>query len=255
MDSLLSVKNLTVAVGLKAVVNDVSFDVFGAQIMAVAGGSGSGKTTIGLSILRLLPPALRIGQGSIIFEGKNLLDLSAEDMRLCRGARIGMVFQEPLSAFDPLFTIGQQLEEVLAAHTQLTKQDRQRKVLEILSDVELPDPLRAYASYPHQLSGGMRQRAMMAQAMVCDPSLIIADEPTSSLDVTLQVKMMELFVHLKKKKNISFVLIAHDLGMISQVADEIIILREGKMVEGGKVDQVMGCPQNEYTKQLIEAFQ
>jgi len=165
-----------------------------------------------------------------------------------------MVFQEPLSAFDPLFTIGQQLDEVLAAHTQLSKQERQKKILDTLSEVELPSPKRAYESYPHQLSGGMRQRAMIAQAMVCSPSLIIADEPSSSLDVTLQIRIMELFVKLKNK-NISVLLIAHDLGMISHLADEVIILHRGEMVEKGPVSQVINQPQHAYTKELVEAFQ
>jgi peptide/nickel transport system ATP-binding protein len=165
-----------------------------------------------------------------------------------------MVFQEPLSAFDPLFAVGQQLDEVLASHTKLSGQERYKKVLDAFTEVELPDPQRAYKSFPHQLSGGMRQRAMVAQAMVCGPSLIIADEPTSSLDITLQVKIMELFRRLKKK-DISILLIAHDLGMIARVADEVIILRQGEMVEKGLVDQVIGQPRHEYTKELVEAFQ
>jgi peptide/nickel transport system ATP-binding protein len=254
LDPIISINNLTVAVGPKLLVNQVSFDVPQGKIVAIAGGSGSGKTTIGLSILRLLSPALQIREGSIIFEGKNLLGLSSEEMRQRRGGRIGMVFQEPLSAFDPLFTIGQQLDEVLIVHTKLSKQERYKKVLETFSEVELPDPKRVYESYPHQLSGGMRQRAMVAQAMVGGPSLIIADEPTSSLDVTLQVKIMGLFGHLKKK-NISILLIAHDLGMISHVADEVIILRQGEMLESGPVGQVIGRPRHEYTKALVEAFQ
>ena len=254
MIPLLSIKKLTVAVGAKLLVNQVSFDVPQGKIVAIAGGSGSGKTTIGLSILRLISPSLRIQQGDIIFDGKNLLGLSMQEMQRCRGARIGMVFQEPLSAFDPLFTIGRQLDEVLAAHTKLSKQDRYKKVLETLSEVELPDPQRAYRSFPHQLSGGMRQRAMVAQAIVCGPSLIIADEPTSSLDLTLQIKIMELFGRLKEK-NISILLIAHDLGMIARVADEVIILRQGEIVEKGEVRRVYGQPQHEYTKALVEAFQ
>ena len=254
MNKVLSIENLTVAVGSKRLVDQVSFDIPQGKIVALAGGSGSGKTTIGLSILRLIPSALRIKQGNIIFEGKNLLDLSAEDMRQLRGARIGMVFQEPLSTFDPLFTIGQQMDEVLVAHTRLSKQERYKKILETLSEVELSDPSRAYKSFPHQLSGGMRQRAMVAQAIVGGPSLIIADEPTSSLDVTLQVKMMDLFVRLKKK-NISVLLISHDLGMIAQLADEVIILRQGQMVEKGPVTQVINQPQHEYTKALVGAFQ
>jgi len=254
MSSLLSINNLTVAVGSKALVDQVSFDVPEGKIVAIAGGSGSGKTTIGLSILRLLPSALNIKQGSIVFEGQDLLQLSSESMRQQRGAHIGMVFQEPLSAFDPLFTIGQQIDEVLAAHTELSVQERYKKVLDILVEVELPDPERAHGSYPHQLSGGMRQRAMVALAYVCGPSLIIADEPTSSLDVTLQVKIMELLIRLKKK-NVSILLIAHDLGMISHIADEVIILNQGHVVEKGPVAQVIGDPRHEYTKELVGAFQ
>jgi len=254
MNSLLSIKNLTVAVGAKVLVNNVSFDVPQGKIVAIAGGSGSGKTTIGLSVLRLLPSALSIKQGNIVFEGRDLLGLPVREMQYCRGARIGMVFQEPLSAFDPLFTVGQQLDEVLVAHTKLSREERYKKILETLTEVELPDPLRAYKSFPHQLSGGMRQRAMVAQAIVCNPSLIIADEPTSSLDVTLQIKIMELFARLKKK-NMSILLIAHDLGMISHLADDVIILRQGEMVEKGLVSQVIGHPKHEYTKRLVEAFQ
>ena len=254
MNKLLSIENLTVTVGSTVLVNQVSFDIPQGKIVAIAGGSGSGKTTIGLSILRLLSPALSIQQGSIVFEGQNLLELSTEKMRQLRGARIGMVFQEPLSAFDPLFTIGQQCDEVLSAHTPLSKKARHKKVLETLSEVELPDPQRVYKSFPHQLSGGMRQRAMVAQALVCDPSLIIADEPTSSLDVTLQIKIMELLGRLKNK-NVSVLLIAHDLGLIAHLADEVIILRQGEMVEKGPVDQVISRPQHEYTKALVGAFQ
>jgi len=253
MDSILSINDLTVSVGSKALVNQVSFDVSPHQIVAIAGGSGSGKTTIGLSILRLLPSALKIKQGSIVFEGKDLLKLSPAEMRQCRGARIGMVFQEPLSAFDPLFTIGQQCDEVLVAHTPLSKQGRFKRVLEILSEVELPDPKRAYECYPHQLSGGMRQRAMIAQAIMAGPSLIIADEPTSSLDVTLQVKIMDLFRRLTKK--MSILLIAHDLGMIAHLADEVVILHQGQLIEKGLVAEVIGQPKHSYTRQLIEAFQ
>ncbi len=225
MDPLLSIKNLTVGVGTKILVDQVSLDVPRGKIVAIAGPSGSGKTTIGLSVLRLLPCALSVKQGSIVFEGQDLLGLSTESMRQCRGGRIGMVFQEPLSAFDPLFTVGQQCDEVLVAHTQLSRQERYKKVLDTFTEVELSDPKRAYESFPHQLSGGMRQRAMVAQAIICGPSLIIADEPTSSLDVTLQVKIMGLFSRLRKK-NISILLISHDLEMIAHLADETVVLRQ-----------------------------
>jgi ABC-type glutathione transport system ATPase component len=225
MNPLLSIKNLTVAAGAEVIVNNVSFDVPEGKIVAIAGASGSGKTTIGLSILRLMSPGLYIRKGSIIFEGRNLLELPTQQIRQCRGARIGMVFQEPLSAFDPLFTIGQQCDEVLVAHTKLSKQERYKKVLDTFAEAGLSAPKQAYKSFPHQLSGGMRQRAMVAQAMVCGPSLIIADEPTSSLDITLQVKIMGLFSRLRKK-NISILLISHDLEMVAHLADETVVLRQ-----------------------------
>jgi ABC-type glutathione transport system ATPase component len=253
-DRLLSIDRLTVTAGDKVIVDQVSFDVPAGKIMAIAGGSGSGKTTIGLSVLGLLPPALSIRQGSIVFKGRDLSALPADEMRRLRGAHIGMVFQEPLSALDPLFTIGRQMDEVLSAHTGLSRPQRYKKIIETLERVELPDPVRAYKSFPHQLSGGMRQRAMVAQAIVAGPSLIIADEPTSSLDVTLQAKIMELF-RLLKKMDISIVLIAHDLGMISRLADDVIILREGRLVEKGPVSAVVARPAHEYTRALVEAFQ
>ncbi len=254
MFPLLSIKNLTVTVGQKVLVNDVSLSVNKGRIVAIAGGSGSGKTTIGLSILRLLSPALRITAGSIQLEGQDLLSLSSQGMRQMRGARIGMVFQEPLSAFNPLFTIGTQIDEVLCAHTTLNAEQRYVKVLETLDKVELPEPRRIYNSYPHQISGGQRQRAMIAQAIVCNPSLVIADEPTSSLDVTVQAKIMDLFRRLKKD-GMSIILIAHDLGMVSHLADEVVILKEGKVAESGDVRSVMDKPKHAYTKELIEAFQ
>ncbi|MDE1921347.1 MAG: ABC transporter ATP-binding protein [Candidatus Omnitrophica bacterium] len=251
-DPLLSVDRLTVTAGDNTLVNQVSFDVPRGAIVAVAGGSGSGKTTVGLSILRLLPPALLVRQGGIVFEGKNLLDFSGEDMRRIRGGRIGMVFQEPQSALDPLFTIGRQMDEVLSAHTTLSKAQRYQKALETLDEVQLPQGQRVYKSFPHQLSGGMRQRAMVALAVACGPSLVIADEPTSSLDVTLAARIMELFVRLKAK-GISILLIAHDLGMISRIADDVVILKQGEVVEKGPAAKVLAGPAHEYTRALIEA--
>ncbi len=254
MKPLLSVEGLTVSAGPKDILKEISFDLPAGKITAIAGGSGSGKTTIGLSILRLLSPGLKIRQGRLDFEGRDLRMMTEDQMRSVRGRRIGMVFQEPLSAFDPLFTIGSQMDEALQAHTDFSRQERTRKILQTLAEVELPDPQRAYKCFPHQLSGGMRQRAMAAQAMVCGPSLIIADEPTSSLDMTLQVKIMHLLARFKTR-NITVLLITHDLGMVAHLADEVIILKEGRIVEQGAVAQVYGRPQHEYTRALVEAFQ
>ena len=252
--SLLSIKNLTVTVAGKKIVDDVSFDIGARKIAAIVGGSGSGKTTIGLSILRLLPSALRISGGQIDFEGQDLLTLPEAQMRALRGKNIGTIFQEPLNAFNPLLTIGAQIDEVLAAHTTLNPQQRREKTLDTLARVQLPDPKRVYAAYAHQLSGGMRQRAMIAQAIVCDPQLLIADEPTSSVDVTLQVKLMDLFRKLTQELNISLLLITHDMGMVSHLADDVVVLSQGKVVETGHTTALMASPKHPYTKQLIEAF-
>ncbi len=225
---LLSIRNLIVTVGDAKILDGVSFDVPCGKIIGLVGPSGSGKTTVGLSILRLLPEALLIQGGKIMFEGEDLLAMSQQDMRRRRGTRIAMVFQEPLDAFDPLFTIGGQIDEVLAAHTDLPPAQRRQRVLEVLSQVKLPDPGRVYRSYPHQISGGQRQRAMIAQAIACGPKLLIADEPTSNVDVVVQAGIMDVFRALKTELEMSIILITHDLDMVAHVADGTIALHKGK---------------------------
>lgn len=226
---MLTVNHLTIEVAGKAIVNDVSFTLARGKITAVVGGSGSGKTTIGLSLIRLLPQALRQISGEINSDGK-----------------IGFIFQEPLQAFDPLFTVGYQL-------TETGRIDAER-LSEVLNQVQLSDHGRILASYPHQLSGGQRQRVMIAQAIINNPAYVIADEPTASLDVTLQVEIMALLRHLAKDLNIGILLISHDLGMVGHLADEVIVLKEGKIIEQGEVKQVIQNPKHTYTKQLLEAF-
>jgi peptide/nickel transport system ATP-binding protein len=253
MKYLLEVNQLTVKANAQILLNSVSFKAGEGRITALVGGSGSGKTTIANSILRLLPSALEVIGGEIIFEHKNLFLLTEEQMRLRRGKHIAMVFQEPLWAFNPLMTIGQQIDEVLEAHSNLTPEPRRQKVLEVLSKVELPSPLSIYHRYPHQLSGGQRQRAMIAQALVTNPQLIIADEPTSNLDVTLQAKIMDLFRQFRKEGK-TILLISHDLGMVSHLADDIVILEKGKVVEQGAIYSIMKRPSHPYTKSLMEAF-
>ena len=254
MESLLSIRNLTVAIGGTKIIDDVSLDIAPGKIVGLVGGSGSGKTTLGLAILRLLPAAMRLTAGQILFAGRDLAQLEGESLRCLRGKDIGMVFQEPLSAFDPLFTIGSQMEETLAAHTDLNAKVRQARVLETLRSVEIDDPARIARSYPHQLSGGLRQRAMIAQAIVCRPVLIIADEPISSLDVATQAKIMALLRKLNQEGGMTILLIAHDLGMVGGWADHAAVMWQGKIVESGAVADVLRRPRHEYTKALIEAY-
>lgn len=236
------------------ILDDVSLDIQKGKIIGIVGGSGSGKTTLGLSILKLLPQAMHWQGGSISFKGEDIEIFSEEHMRAVRGKGIGMVFQEPLSAFDPLFTIGAQLDETLAAHTNLNTQQRYERTIETLRSVEIVDPERIYKSYTHELSGGLRQRAMIAQAIVCKPDLIIADEPTSSLDVTIQAKIIKLLQKLNQEQGMTIVLISHDIGMVSHLAHDVVVMTEGKIVEEGNAKTIVRDPKHPYTQQLIEAF-
>lgn len=253
----LDIRNLTISVGendkRQILVDDLSLIVPPESIVALVGGSGSGKSTTVLAILRLLAPALAIEDGEIMYYGTDLLRLNEERMRAVRGKKIGMVFQEPLNAFNPLFPVGKQIEEVLKWHTPLTADERQAEVKELLDIVGISDPGRVARSYPHQLSGGMRQRAMIAQAIAADPKLIIADEPTSNLDVTLQAKIIAMFRELKDRLKLSILLISHDLGMVRHLADEVVVLQKGKVVEAGKVAAITTAPKHAYTVELMKA--
>jgi len=255
---LLSIKNLTISVSdpthEKILVKGLNLDIPENRIVSLVGGSGCGKTTTGLSILRLLPPALSVKNGEIFFKGDDLLKFSEKKMQKLRGQEISMIFQEPLNAFNPVFSIGYQIDEVLQVHSDLVKSKRKEKILDILNIVGLDDPQRVCNNYPHQLSGGMRQRAMIAQALAVDPALVIADEPTSNLDVTLQAKIIELFKKLKHELNLSILLITHDLGMVEHLADEIAIVYEGEVVEFGHTKDVLANPQHLFTNQLMETL-
>jgi ABC-type dipeptide/oligopeptide/nickel transport system ATPase component len=257
-EPLLKINNLKVtASGQDAksiLLNNISLEVPAKSISAIVGGSGSGKTTTGLSILRLLPAGLELEQGQIIFDQKDLLKLSQGQMRELRGQSISMVFQEPLAAFNPVMTVGSQISEVLECHTNLSSNQRQEKVLALLYSVGIKDPRTAGNSYPHQLSGGLRQRAMIAQAIALSPKLIIADEPTSNLDVSLQARIMDLFRELREKFDMTILLISHDLGMVSHLADYTTIMQQGRIVESGLTKDIIQNPKHEYTQKLMEAF-
>ncbi len=257
-ETLLEIKNLSVDLvapqGRKTLLNRVDLTVKEKQIVALVGLSGSGKTTLGISILRLLPPVFQVTNGEIKFQGRDILPLLGEQMRRLRGKEIGMVFQEPLSALNPVFSVGFQIDEVLKYHTSLSTQKRQEKILHLLDLVGIKDSRRVARQYPHQLSGGMRQRVMIAQAIATDCRLIIADEPTSNLDVTVQARILELFGKLKEDLGISVLLITHDLGVVRELADEAAVLFEGRIVESGNVKDVLENPQHPFVRELVSSI-
>ena len=258
MESILTINNLSIELlkdkSFVPLVKGVSLNLLQNEVVALVGGSGGGKTTIGLSVLRLLPSAMRVSSGEIIFNGRNVFSLRRKEMQDLRGKDIAMVFQEPLSAFNPVFKIGSQIAEVLCIHTSLKKQQIKDKVIELLRLVEIPEAKRIASYYPHQLSGGLRQRAMIAMALAASPKIIIADEPTSNLDVTVQARILELFAKLKRELKISILLITHDLGVVRYLADRVFVLDKGVIVEKGKTEEIFENPQEIFTRKLIGAI-
>jgi peptide/nickel transport system ATP-binding protein len=257
-DVVLSIENLTVALPAwsdrRYAVSGVSLEVRRKEIVCVVGESGSGKSIMGKSILGLLPkPHVRATGGRIMFEGRDLLALSEDEMRALRGGRIAMIFQEPMTALNPLMKVGRQIDEVLEVHTDLAPKARQARVMELVKDVRLPEPERIVDSYPHQLSGGQRQRVIIAMALALEPALIIADEPTTALDVTTQAQILHLMKELQRAHGTSLLFITHDFGVVAEIAHRVVVMREGEVVEAGPADVVLGAPKAEYTKALVAA--
>ena len=230
---------------------DINFTVSPGEVLAVVGESGSGKSTSAMSLLGLLPVNGR-ASGSVRLAGEELIGAEKKRLRQIRGEEIAVIFQEPMTALNPVYTIGFQISEALKVHyPKMTKQQAKERALELLTMVELPDPEKAFNSYPHQLSGGQRQRAMIAQSLSCDPKLLIADEPTTALDVTVQAEILDLLRNLNQKLQSGVILITHDMGVVADLADRILVMKDGHMVEQGTADQIFNRPQHPYTQTLL----
>jgi peptide/nickel transport system ATP-binding protein len=232
---------------------DVSFAIASGEILCVVGESGSGKSMTANAVMRLLPGGVDIDGGAVLFDGKDLTKLTDAEMRAVRGAGIAMIFQEPMTALNPLRTIGDQIGEMFGIHTGLSKAEIADKVLALLEEVRIPDPKLAARAYPHELSGGQRQRAMIAMALALDPKVLIADEPTTALDVTTQAQILALIKDLQRRKGTAVLFITHDFGVVAEIADRVAVMQHGLVVEQGPADQVLNHPQHAYTKQLIAA--
>ncbi len=259
-DPLLSVQGLSTSFrtdhGLVTAVSNVSFNVMPGESLGIVGESGCGKSVTARSIMRLLPDHVtRYGSDSRVeFGGENLLGYSERQMRDIRGDRIAMIFQEPMTALNPVFTVGAQLNEALVYHTTLNQTQRRARVLELLDLVEIPNPDRRYSEYPHQLSGGMRQRIVIAMALACEPEILIADEPTTALDVTIQAQILRLMNDLRRKSGTAILLITHDLGVVAQMCDRVIVMYAGQVVESAPVDDIFHDASHPYTKALLESI-
>ncbi|MEJ8473770.1 ABC transporter ATP-binding protein [Roseibium algae] len=236
------------------IVRKASFEIQPGEFVGLVGESGSGKTMLGRSIIGLQPSAIVPRGGSITFRGKDLSAMSAKDLRHLRGAEIGMVFQEPMTSLNPSMTIGQQLEEPLQVHTKLSATERRGEILEIMERVGIPSPEDRLKDYPHEFSGGMRQRIMLASAMLLKPALLIADEPTTALDALVQREVLELMVELSRENGTALLLISHDLPMVARYCERIMVMCQGEIVEAGPAQTILACPQNAYTRKLLAAM-
>ena len=253
--SLLSIKNLSVetAYDSRTLVNNISLDIEKGEAIGVVGESGSGKTLSALSILGLLPRGVQISSGSIVYNGKDLVTSNAETLRSIRGREISMIYQDPMTALNPVMKLGDQLREVIDSH-QPKSPDINQMIFDAFKEVGIPDPDRAFHSYPHEFSGGMRQRVMIAMALILSPELLIADEPTTALDVTIQQQILALVLEERRKRNMSMLWITHDLGVVANLVDKVIVMYAGRIVEIGSVERIFKEPQHPYTAGLLASL-
>ncbi|MBX3412041.1 MAG: ABC transporter ATP-binding protein [Pirellulales bacterium] len=241
--------------GLARAVDGVSISVGRGKTVAVVGESGCGKTVTALSVLKLVPtPPGEFAGGQILFEGRNLLPLSQHDMQAIRGGEIAMIFQEPATSLNPVFTIGAQIAEAIRLHREIPERDIRGEMLRVLTEVRMSEPERRLDQYPHELSGGMKQRAMIAMALVCEPKLLIADEPTTALDVTIQARILELLRKSQAKHGMALLLITHDLGVVAEMADEVVVMYAGRVIERAGVDELFSRPAHPYTRGLFDSL-
>ena len=256
--TLLAVEHLTTvfdgARGPVPAVSDVSFQIGPGETLCLVGESGSGKSITARSIVRLLPPSAHIAAGRVVFDGRNLLELDSRAMEQVRGARIGYVFQDPMTALNPVLTIGSQLEETLLVHGLARRREAHEKAIEWLRAVSLPDPERQAREYAHQLSGGLRQRALIAMALAGNPQLLIADEPTTALDVTIQAQVLELLRDLRRRLGLAMLLITHDFGIVAEMADRVAVMHGGRIVEQNSLRALFREPRHECTRRLLSAL-
>ena len=257
MPLLLEIKDLQTAFdttqGRINAVNGVSLEVNSGETMGIVGESGCGKTMLALSIMRLIPANGKIINGEIFFSGKDLLKISDEEMRLKRGSEISMVFQEPMTSLNPVFRVGEQIAEAIRLHQHLPAKQAMELSVEQLREVGIPDPQKRALDYPHNFSGGMRQRVMIAMAMSCHPRLMLADEPTTALDVTIQAQILDLISGLKQKNKMAVVLITHDLGVVAEAAQKVAVMYAGEIVESAAVEEIFDNPLHPYTQGLLES--
>ncbi len=259
MENILEIKDLNISFhtfsGEVQAIRGVNFELKKGETLAIVGESGSGKSVTTKTIMRLLPPGnSEIKSGEILFEGKDLAKLSEKEMQQIRGKDISMIFQDPMTSLNPTIKVGKQIMEPMLKHQKVSKEEAKQKTLELLKLVGIPNPEQRFEQYPHQFSGGMRQRVVIAIALACNPKILIADEPTTALDVTIQAQILELMKELQKKFNTSIIFITHDLGVVANVADRVAVMYAGKIVEVGTVDEIFYNPKHPYTWGLISSM-